>query len=335
MEDENDAQTQHQLTQAQLEAIENEIKSTQPLTSPLLPISVLLQQYTTSSSNDENNNGGKHQQQAGFIQGSTFLSKKYNSLRKIRGDGNCYYRAFLYSLCEHLLRSLIIQQNGNNNHAEYAEYSRLKDVVGKSLKWVCQYGYDEYTIDMFYEELVELFDFIEGLSKPPSSKEGDSGNNDNEDDLLENAMHQLHTKLNEENATSDYCTWFMRVMTAAQMKSNPDQYLPYLMAENYHDVPSFCSREVEPMGKECGMVQVSALAECMGVRVVIEYMDGRVEEGEEKLVHHVFGDGADGGGDDNRGGGGNTVSSNGADDKKGERTSITLLYRPGHYDILY
>ena len=108
-------------------------------------------------------------------------------------------------------------------------------------------------------------------------------------------------------------------MTAAQMKSNPEQYLPFVMAENYIDVASFCGGEVEPMRKECGMVQVSALAECMGVRVVIEYMDGRIQEGEEKVVHHVFGEGNGGG--DNAG--------------KGDRTSITLLYRPGHYDILY
>ena len=121
--------------------------------------------------------------------------------------------------------------------------------------------------------------------------------------------------------TSDYCTWFMRVMTAAQMKSNPDQYLPFVMAENYHDVASFCSREVEPMGKECGMVQVAALAECMKVKVVIEYMDGRMGDGEDKLVHHVFGEG-DG-------------TSSAATNDVGEQTSITLLYRPGHYDILY
>ena len=29
------------------------------------------------------------------------------------------------------------------------------------------------------------------------------------------------------------------------------------------------------MGKECGMVQVLALAESMGVKVNIEYLDGR------------------------------------------------------------
>lgn len=125
----------------------------------------------------------------------------------------------------------------------------------------------------------------------------------------------------------------MRVMTAAQMKSNPDRYLPYVMAENYYDIPSFCAKEVEPMGRECGMVQVSALAECMGVRVVIEYMDGRMVPGEEeggqwegkgrkRIANHVFGE-EDGSGKND------FVATN------VDKTTITLLYRPGHYDILY
>jgi ubiquitin thioesterase protein OTUB1 len=70
------------------------------------------------------------------------------------------------------------------------------------------------------------------------------------------------------------------------------------------------------MNKECGMVQVAALAECFGVRVKIEYMDGRIVEDEggmKKVACHGFG----GDGDD------------------GKRMEITLLYRPGHYDILY
>ncbi|KAL9188861.1 hypothetical protein ACHAXT_011351 [Thalassiosira profunda] len=287
---------QHQLTQAQLEAIEREVKANQALTSPLLPIETLLQQY----SGEAENNADTPDQQ-GFLRAAQFLSKKYASLRKIRGDGNCYYRAFLYSLCEQLLRQLIVG-------GDRAEFERIKGVVGGSLKWVCNYGYDEHTIDMFHEELVELFDFIEGAAKKPEDGDADSG------DLLENALQQLHTRLNEENACSDYCTWFLRVMSAAQMKSQPDHYLPFVMAEDYMDVPSYCSREVEPMGRECSMVGVSALAECLGVRVVIEYVDGRMGEN-EKVVNHVFGEG-DGG-------------------DKGERLTVTLLYRPGHYDILY
>ena len=169
-----DNEQKRKLTAAQLEAIEADIKN-QQLTSQLLPISVLLQQYTNK------------EVEAAFIKGSTFLCTKYTSLRKIRGDGNCYYRAFLYSLCEHLVRD-------NNN----AEFYRLKEIVKGSLKWVCNYGYEEHTIEMFYDELVELFDFIEGVciinnkKKPSSSK----------DEVDNNIMNELHAKLNEENAVS-------------------------------------------------------------------------------------------------------------------------------------
>jgi len=49
------------------------------------------------------------------------------------------------------------------------------------------------------------------------------------------------------------------------------------------------------------------------VGVAVEYMDGRMGEG-EKVVQHEFGGGGD---------------------ATGSRTGVTLLYRPGHYDILY
>lgn len=294
----NHSENDHRLTQAQLEAIENEVKNNQPLTSNHLRIGLLAQQYKNASVDDN-----EQQQNSGFIRGVEFLCTKYTSLRKVRGDGNCYYRAFLYALCEKLL---------SNNTS--AEYYRIKRTVNESLHWVCQFGYEEYTIDMFHEELVDLFTFIEKAS--PSDY-----------DIMQ---QQLHTRLNEQNATSDYCTWFMRVMTAAQMKSNPNRYLPYVMSEDYNDITMFCSREVEPMGKECGMVQVSALAECLGVRVIIEYMDGRMGPGTSSLVHHVFGGEVD---EDVCGNemNGNARIKNGTE----ERTSITLLYRPGHYDILY
>ena len=103
----------------------------------------------------------------------------------------------MYSLCEQLLRSLL--NNGDNK-----EFNRLKEVITKSLKWVCQYGYDETTIEMFYDELVELFDFIESVVKQPT---GDDGKDEKKKDtILEIALEQLHTKLNEENAVS-ICLW--------------------------------------------------------------------------------------------------------------------------------
>ena len=214
-------QHQHQLTQAQLEAIESDIKATQPLTSPLLPISVLVQQYTNNNVNtntdtdaDDDDDettatGGGSGSQAGFLQAATFLSKKYTSYRTIRGDGNCYYRSFLYSLCERLLRSLLLLDDNNNTNdnndntndiASKKEFNRIKQHISKSLKWVCQYGYDEYTIDMFHEELVELFDFIQAQVVQVSKKKKNASVTDVV--VLEDALKELHTKLNEENAVS-------------------------------------------------------------------------------------------------------------------------------------
>ena len=209
-----DFQMQHRLTQAQLEAIEHEIKSTQPLTSQLLPIDVLLQQYFFTNcevNNDTVNNSIRSKsgdaravaQHLGYAEAATFLSTKYKSLRKVRGDGNCYYRAFLYSMCEHLLCSLI-----RDNH--YAEFTRLKEVAHNSLAWVCGFGYEECAIDMFWEELVELFSFIEGTSCAGSEEVVDDDNNNGGESksattcnkIFENAMQKLHSKLNEENAVS-------------------------------------------------------------------------------------------------------------------------------------
>ena len=83
------------------------------------------------------------------------------------------------------------------------------------------------------------------------------------------------------------------------------------------DIPTFCSREVEPMGREFTMIQVLALAEAMAVDVAIEYLDGR--DFDKALTRHEFGPSQNDSGSD---GGSST-------------TKVTLLYRPGHYDILY
>jgi hypothetical protein len=68
------------------------------------------------------------------------------------------------------------------------------------------------------------------------------------------------------------------------------------------------------------MVAIVALAECLGLCFEIEYLDGHPFT--EKLVQHTINESdGDGGG----GGDGTSVS----------KPKISLLYRPGHYDILY
>jgi len=259
-------------TQAQLDLIKDEINAAQPLVSTKHPIATL-----SSTSNFEPSSD--------FDKGSQYLATKYKSYRAIRRDGNCYYRAFLYALSEKL------QMPPNLD-----ELKRVQDYAQKSIDEVTKFGYDRFTIEIFWEEFVDLLSSIsEGASTPTT----------------------LHEQLNEENSVSDYCTWYLRVITSAYLKKDSERFIHFLDDPNYFDVDTFCSKEVDPMGRECGMVQVLALAEALGVTVYIEYLDGKelqLVDGERKLVKHSF-------------------CCNDEDKSKG--TEITLLYRPGHYDILY
>jgi hypothetical protein len=83
------------------------------------------------------------------------------------------------------------------------------------------------------------------------------------------------------------------------------------MADNDDiDMNSYCLREVEPMGKEVEAMMVTALTEYLGIKLKIEYLDGKSFDKELSCVLlNVF---------------------------EGENNyDVCLLYRPGHYDILY
>ena len=64
------------------------------------------------------------------------------------------------------------------------------------------------------------------------------------------------------------------------------------------------------MGKECEQVQIQALVERLGVQVCIEYLDG------DNFTDHL-----------------NCVRI--PAEAPSNTPRIHLLYRPGHYDILY
>ena len=239
-------QEKYRQTESQLDAIEAEIRRNQPLTSKIQDILSLRKKYVEGSS---------------FDKGVLHLAKTYRAIRTVRGDGNCYYRAFLYSLCE-----------------TTTELDRIIKVVEESLDHVEECGFERFTIESFWDELL---DFLKSLPR------------------------DFHNDLNEENSISDYASWYMRILTAVHLKRDPDRFVHFL-DEEYLDLETFCRQEVEPMGKECGMLQVLALAESLGVKVEIEYLDGR----DCVTTQHSFG-------------------------PEGAKTVLTMLYRPGHYDILY
>ena len=107
-------QNDFQKTQAQLEAIEKEIKENQPLTSHSMDVESLRSEYTKDHSTNTASSF--------FALGINQLAEKYSALRKTRGDGNCYYRSFLYSLSEALL---LIPVNADEEKVRILQYGKF------------------------------------------------------------------------------------------------------------------------------------------------------------------------------------------------------------------
>uniref|UniRef100_A0A803XM04 Ubiquitinyl hydrolase 1 n=1 Tax=Meleagris gallopavo TaxID=9103 RepID=A0A803XM04_MELGA len=99
-----------------------------------------------------------------------------------------------------------------------------------------------------------------------------------------------------EPSTSDYLVVYLRLLTSGCLQRH----------RRFFEHPSSPRQEVEPMCKESDHIHIIALARALQVPVLVEYMD-RGEGGATNP--HVF--------------------------PEGSQPRVCLLYRPGHYDILY
>lgn len=268
---------QHELTADQLNAIQADIAKTHPLISPPEPVRVLAPEYAQNP-------------RVGFAQGLEDLQRRYANLRRVRGDGNCFYRCFLFGLLERLINS---QTAGDAAHAAESELDRVLAVVRQSKEDLVAVGYEEVAIETFWEVLVDALEQVPNTTP-------------------ENLLAQFQ----EEGGMAEYMVWFCRCLAAGHMKRYPDRFLPFIFSLDdaagtaVVDVDQFCRQEVEPMGKECEQVQIIALCEALGVGVTIEYLDGAPLDGTPPRLSCV------------------KIPTD-------LPSSITLLYRPGHYDLLY
>jgi len=119
-----------------------------------------------------------------------------------------------------------------------------------------------------------------------------------------------------DSGTSDYMVVFLRLLTSAHLQEKSDFYQPFM--EDGQTVKDFCAVNVEPMYVECDNLQVQALCRALGLPVRVMYLD-RGEAGEASA--HDFGLQEDEG-------------------QQGEKKAklepkVHVLYRPGHYDVLY
>mmetsp|Transcript_22689 Transcript_22689/g.40838 ORF Transcript_22689/g.40838 Transcript_22689/m.40838 type:complete len:105 (+) Transcript_22689:473-787(+) len=100
---------------------------------------------------------------------------------------------------------------------------------------------------------------------------------------------------------------YSRFLTSAYLRSNSERFEGF--QDGYGSLIEFIRAEVDPMNRESDNLQVMGLTEALGVRVVIEYLDASASETCTQMAFPL--------------------------EYTGPAFEVRLLYRPGHYDVLY
>ncbi|KAG6425453.1 hypothetical protein SASPL_115888 [Salvia splendens] len=118
-----------------------------------------------------------------------------------------------------------------------------------------------------------------------------------------------------------------RYITSGEIRKRSEFFEPFIQGlsnTSNTSVEQFCKSSVEPMGEESDHVHITALSDALGVPIRIVCLDcSHDDKGSVSVNHHDFTPAAHKVTDANNGG---VVAL---------EPFFTLLYRPGHYDILY
>ncbi|KAG1330971.1 ubiquitin thioesterase otubain-like [Cocos nucifera] len=227
------------------------------------------------------------------------LGEQYGAFRRTRGDGNCFYRSFMFSYLEHILES-----------QDKAEVDRIVENIEQCKKTLQYLGYVDFTFEDFFSVFVEQLESVVQGNETLISHE----------ELLQRSRDQM---------ISDYVVMFFRFVTSGEIRKRAAFFEPFIVGLTNSTVDQFCKASVEPMGEESDHVHITALSDALGVPIRVVYLDrSSCDSGTLSINHHDFVPG------DNSPQDGAAQSSE-ANTGYPVTPFVTLLYRPGHYEILY
>jgi len=123
------------------------------------------------------------------------------------------------------------------------------------------------------------------------------------DALKTSKLSDLNETFNNDGS-SNYIVVFLRLLTSKQLQLEGEFYQNFM--EDGKSVAEFCNTDVEPMFIESDHIHITGLTAATGVGVRVVYLDRGAGD---TATHHDF--------------------------PEGQQPDLHLLYRPGHYDILY
>jgi len=168
---------------------------------------------------------------------------------------------------------------------------------------------DEKELDKFVEAVKGSKDEMVALGMPEFTVEDFYDNFMDTLSRLKGADRMSEADLSSsynDEGVSNYLVVFLRLLASKQLQVEGEFYQNFM--EGGRTVAEFCSTDVEPMYHESDHIHIIALCSASKLKVRVVYLDRGV--GPDPAVHDT------------------------PDDDSGPPT-VHLLYRPGHYDILY
>ncbi|RDB19661.1 Ubiquitin thioesterase OTUB1 [Hypsizygus marmoreus] len=175
----------------------------------------------------------------------------FHSLRRTKGDGDCFYRSTAFAFIEQLM----------NDAKPHVAVAHALSVLHSTLGMLTSVGFQSLVFDDFYDVFVAI---IRNIVKPDQDKK------------ILTPARLLDAFQSPE--TSNSIVVYLRLVTSAQMRLAADEYDGLLFHPETGEpmeVRTFCENFVEATGKEADHVQMTALARALQINIDIAYMDGR------------------------------------------------------------
>jgi ubiquitin thioesterase protein OTUB1 len=185
--------------------------------------------------------------------------------------------------------------------------------VKQTKELLIEAGFEWIAIQDFYEIFVEELEKVHP-DKRNASKEQDSGQ--------AIALTELVSTF-QTDYQSNAIVVYLRFITSAYLKVNSENYLPFIISDGYENMDQFCVSQVEAIGRESDEIHIIAICKALQLQVTVAYLDGRPnfaggnEDKDDSLMMA------------------NLYNFPDSEYKSPFLPPIYLLYRPGHYDILY
>ncbi|CAM0907766.1 unnamed protein product [Alopecurus aequalis] len=187
------------------------------------------------------------------------LSQHYTHFRRIREDGSCFYRAFLFSYLENL----------GQLEDRLAEATRLMEHVATSKDSLCGLELDKayFTSPELSSVMAEFNAFVKSIAKGPSS-----------DELTRSCFQAMN---------SPGIISLLRLLAEFDIRIGGGEYESFY-PENF-DAIQYCFKNVRPMGAQAKVLAIRGLTYALGIPLRVEIVDRRIfiENVDRSLVDEI------------------------------------------------